>query len=100
LRGTKGRIGLAGGLPHRTQIGFEVGQSGFQGFASALRNGIDTDNPAVQFVQPFAEGSAVPTQLDLGLPGSTPPQSFDHGRHEHPPRRAAQLRQGLLPDRS
>ena len=78
LRGTKGRIGLAGGLPHRTQIGFEVGQAGFQGFASALRNGIDTDNPAVQFVQPFAEGGAVPTQLDLSLPGSTPPQSFDH----------------------
>ena len=100
MGGAKGRIGLTGGFPQRTQIGLEVGQLGFQRFASALRHGIDTNDPAVQFVQPFADGGAVPTQLDLGLPGSTPSHSFDDGRHEHPPRRATQLRQGLLPDRS
>src|SRR5712692_6977492 len=54
----------------------------FGQFAASGTKGIQTDDAAVDFVGPFANGLAIPAQFAFGSAGATRPQFFDDASHK------------------
>ena len=67
----------------------QLGEVFFGAFAAAPSKGIDAADAAGQFVHPFADGHAVPTQLALGPPLPIGTEYSYRSCHEETPNNAA-----------
>src|SRR5437763_22268 len=55
----------------------------FAALASTPAEGIDTDNPALDFVHPFADGDTIPSQFTFGTSLASFAQCLNRASHEH-----------------
>jgi hypothetical protein len=80
------RVGLALPVDDGSDILQEGRQVVFGSFAAAGTTGIQTRDPALQFVDALANGLAIPAQFAFGSAGATWAQGFDRA---HQKQRAA-----------
>ena len=71
--GTERWVGVTLAIDKRFDIGQQVGEMRFHRFATACRKGIETGEPALQLVEPFAKGHTAPSEFPFRPPLSPSP---------------------------
>src|SRR5215475_12567029 len=77
-------VGLTLAIDKGSKIGQQVRQRGFHTFTTTCRKDIETGEPALQFVEPFANGHAAPPEFPCCAPLSPGSQFFDGAGHKQP----------------
>jgi len=92
----EGGINLALAIHDAADVGEQVRQVRFGFLAAAQTKRIQTDEAALQFVQPLADGAAIPPQFACGVPLPAGTQLLDRFSHEGAAIAALQFSDGVL----
>jgi hypothetical protein len=80
--GAEARIGLTLAIDEGLEVVQKMGVMIFGPPSSAQGEGIHTGNPGLDFVHPFDQGVAIPTQFPLGTSSPTVAQEEDRASHK------------------